>query len=94
MAELGRADAAPLLEEGWVMPERVVTKGEDGLVDIYGILLKPNGPSNGTYPVVEQTYAGPHGFHCPKGFSLLNDLQPICGLGMAVVWGAANMSRG
>ena len=80
LAELGRADASPLREAGWVQPERVMTKGEDGLTDIYGIVLKPNGNKNrstdgsfdgnrnGPYPVVEQTYAGPHGSHCPKGF--------------------------
>lgn len=39
----------------------------------------------GRHPVVERIYAGPHGFHCPKAFGLLPELQQLVQLGFVVV---------
>jgi dipeptidyl aminopeptidase/acylaminoacyl peptidase len=68
--ELEEADINSLLATGWEMPEVFVSKGRDGVTDIWGMILKPSGfdPSK-TYPVIEYIYAGPHGNHVPKDFT-------------------------
>lgn len=70
ITELGRADAEEMLENGFLMPERFVTKDRDGLHDIHGVIWKPVDfdPSR-KYPVVENIYAGPHGAFVPKKWS-------------------------
>ena len=60
---------------GWTPPIRLAFPGRDSHTPIHGILILPRtfSPSN-SYPVIEHIYAGPHSFHVPASFTLL-DLQ-------------------
>ena len=63
VCELERADWSRLLKTGWKLPERFVAKGRDGKTDIYGVIFRPtNFDPAKKYPVIEDIYAGPHGF--------------------------------
>ncbi len=86
VCELERADATPLLAAGWTWPERFVAKGRDGATDIHGILIKPShfDPAK-KYPVLEEVYAGPHGFFVPKSFGRLMRQHVLAELGFIVV---------
>jgi len=67
-AELSRGEVSRP-ESSREAPERFVAKGRDGRTDIYGIILRPLpfDPAR-RYPVIEQIYAGPHGYHVPKDY--------------------------
>ncbi|MHA3772997.1 prolyl oligopeptidase family serine peptidase [Verrucomicrobiota bacterium sgz303538] len=67
VCELERADASALLAKGWSPVERFVAKGRDGKTDIYGVITRPSNfdPAK-KYPIIENIYAGPHGFFVPK----------------------------
>ena len=84
--DLERADASALLAAGWKAPERFVSKGRDGVTDIYGVIVRPtNFNPNRKYPVVENIYAGPQGSFVPKAFAPNNGLQAMAELGFIVV---------
>jgi dipeptidyl-peptidase-4 len=87
VCELGRADASELVNRGWVMPERFVAKGRDGATDIYGVIYRPqgSGADSTPRPVVEQIYAGPHGFHVPVGFAVSHGQQKFTDEGFVLV---------
>lgn len=87
VCELGRADASELIAAGWVLPERFVAKGRDGETDIYGVLYRPRGTGDDPTPrpVVEQIYAGPHGFHVPVSFSVSHGQQKFTDEGFVLV---------
>jgi len=86
ICELERADADALLAAGWKEPVRFVAKGRDGKTDIHGIILQPTNldPAK-KYPVIEQIYAGPHGYFVPKTFRTLYRSQELAELGFVVV---------
>lgn len=70
VCRLEEADADEVRESfGGRWPERFVAKGRDGTTDIYGVILRPRtfDPAK-KYAVVENIYAGPHGFFTPKAF--------------------------
>ncbi len=70
------ADASNLLQSGWTLPRRFVAKGRDGVTDIYGLAVLPDGFDESTkYPVLELIYAGPHAAHVPKSFQRMGDLH-------------------
>ena len=83
---LDEADATQWSEAGWTVPERFTAKGRDGTTDIFGVIIKPShfDPSK-KYPVVEQIYAGPHGFFVPKEWSRMGGQHAIAELGFIVV---------
>jgi dipeptidyl aminopeptidase/acylaminoacyl peptidase len=84
--ELERADSSALLEAGWRVPERFVTKGRDGLTDIYGVIWRPTRfDPKGSYPVIESIYAGPQGAFVPKRFAPYHPAQAMAELGFVVV---------
>ncbi|QDU96990.1 prolyl oligopeptidase family serine peptidase [Lignipirellula cremea] len=86
VALLEQADDQALLAAGWTPPERFVAPGRDGQTPIYGILIRPsNFDPKKRYPVVEQVYAGPHGFHTPKAYGLLIGQHAMAELGFIVV---------
>ncbi len=86
VAELERADAAPLLATGWKLPQRFRAKGRDGVTDIWGLVHRPtNYDPAGSYPVIEAIYAGPHGHHVPKAWSAHRKPQELAELGFVVV---------
>lgn len=86
--ELERADVQNLLQTGWNWPEPFQAKARDGSTDIYGVIWRPStfDPTK-SYPVVEQIYTGPHGFHVPKSFhrAYRNAAQSMAELGFVVV---------
>lgn len=86
ICELERADWSELLATGWQIPERFVAKGRDGKTDICGVIYRPTtfDPSH-KYPVIEQIYAGPHGFFAQKSFREFQKQQEMAELGFIVV---------
>jgi dipeptidyl aminopeptidase/acylaminoacyl peptidase len=83
---LEKADASALTAGGWTVPERFTAKGRDGKTDIFGIIIKPSNfdPAK-KYPVVEEIYAGPHGFFVPKEWGRESRQHAIAELGFIVV---------
>ncbi|HVR35148.1 MAG TPA: S9 family peptidase, partial [Methylomirabilota bacterium] len=75
-----------------------VAKGRDGKTDIWGILNRPAGfDPDGSYPVIEDIYAGPQGSFVPKSFSSRSRYESLTDLGFVVVemdgMGTANRSK-
>ncbi len=84
LVETGEAQA--LLATGWRAAERFVAKGRDGKTDIHGIFIRPsNFDSEKKYPVIEDIYAGPHGFFVPKEWGLGLRQRTLAALGFIVV---------
>ena len=83
---LEKAVASALTDAGWTMPERFTAKGRDGKTDIFGIIIKPSNfdPAK-KYPVIEEIYAGPHGYFVPKEWGRLQRQHAIAELGFIVV---------
>lgn len=86
VAVLAEADASALVEAGWRPPERFVAMGRDGVTPIWGLIQAPIGfdPAK-RYPVIEAIYAGPHGQHVPKDFSVWRDTRSLAELGFITV---------
>jgi len=98
IAEIARADAAPLLKEGFRLPIPMVAKGRDGKTDIWGnVYLPSNFDPKKKYPVIEDIYAGPHDSHVPKDFHISTFSQRVAELGYIVVkidgMGTSNRSK-
>jgi len=75
-----------LLAAGWRMPQRFAAKGRDGESMIWGVVYRPtNFSSHRKYPLVESIYAGPHGAHVPKTFSVHRKAMELAELGFVVV---------
>ncbi len=87
VAELQRQDVADLQASGWQMPQVFHAKGRDGETDIWGVLrLPPNFDPARKYPVLEQIYAGPHGYRFPAAFLPVDYFSDIfAALGFVVV---------
>ncbi|MFG0246532.1 MAG: prolyl oligopeptidase family serine peptidase [Phycisphaerales bacterium JB052] len=86
VATLAEADWSELISAGWNPPERFVAKGRDGKTDIWGFIQKPtNFDPQIRYPVIESIYAGPHGQHVPKSFSIWRGSRSISELGFITV---------
>ncbi len=86
LCKLEEADASQLYSSGWKMPERFVAKGRDGSTDIFGVIWRPKDfDPNKKYPVIEDIYAGPHGFFTPKGFRATYQQQKLADHGFVVV---------
>ena len=83
---LERADASALTAAGWTMPERFVAKGRDGSTNIYGVIYRPSNfdPAK-KYPVLEEIYAGPHGYFVPKEWGRQVRQHALAELGFIVV---------
>ncbi len=86
IAELSRAETAPLLEHDWTLPERFVAKGRDGETNIWGVIFYPSdfNPSL-RYPVIENIYAGPHSHFVPKSWSVWHSHRELAERGFIVV---------
>ncbi len=83
---LEKADASALNAAGWTTPERFAAKGRDGKTDIFGIIIRPSNfdPAK-KYPVIEEIYAGPHGYFVPKEWGRQQRQHAIAELGFIVV---------
>jgi dipeptidyl aminopeptidase/acylaminoacyl peptidase len=95
---LQSASLESLVATGWQTPERFSAKGRDGVTDIYGVIYRPsNFDASKSYPILESIYAGPHGSHVPKKFSVFRREQEMAELGFVVVqidgMGTSNRSK-
>jgi dipeptidyl aminopeptidase/acylaminoacyl peptidase len=86
VCQLEKADITEAEKAGRPTTEHFVTMGRDGKTPIYGLIQRPsNFDPNKKYPVIEQIYAGPHGFSTPKGFAAFQWAQQMAELGFIVV---------
>jgi dienelactone hydrolase len=87
---LETADVDALLATGFRYPERFMVKAEDGLTDLYGILVLPSGfDHERRYPVLDDIYPGPQNYNTPKSFNFMTEYwqqqHALAELGFAVV---------
>jgi dipeptidyl aminopeptidase/acylaminoacyl peptidase len=85
---INRAVVDELLASGYRYPEVFVTTGRDGSTPIYSVIHKPTHfDSTKTYPVIDQSYTGPHTNMFPRSFiiSLGRSNQALAELGFIVV---------
>lgn len=86
IAMLDRGRVATLKQSGWQTPERFAAPGRDGHTMIHGIIIRPtNFDPARKYPVIENIYAGPHGFFTPKNFLVWSQMHELAELGFIVV---------
>jgi len=98
LQEIEHGDVAPFLNTGVKLPEVFVSKGRDGVTDIWGVVCMPsNMEPNKTYPIIENIYAGPQDSFVPKSFLPASEMQSLAELGFIVVqidgMGTANRSK-
>ena len=98
LCALEKTDASEVLATGWRAPERFVTKGRDGVTDIYGVIFWPKDfDPNKKYPVLEDIYAGPQDSFVPKQFAATYRNQALREHGFIVVqidgMGTSNRSK-
>jgi len=98
--QLTKANIDGLLAMQFHMPEAFTAIGRDGATTIYGALWKPsNFDSTKKYPVIDQTYTGPHTYMYPKNFvsAIARSNQALAELGFIVITvdglGTANRSK-
>src|SRR5579862_935114 len=85
---LSVADVEQLRSMHYRYPETFTATARDGLTTIYGVIYKPtNFDSLKKYPVIDQTYTGPHTHMFPESFvsSLARSNQALAELGFVVV---------
>ncbi len=100
VSELAKANIDALLAMNYHFPEIFTTTARDGKTTIYGAIWKPTNfnPAK-KYPVIDQTYTGPHTFMFPRNFmaSLARSNQALAELGFIVITvdglGTANRSK-
>ena len=100
LLELAKADISGLQEIHFPFPEAFASTGRDGKTPIYGAIWKPShfDPAK-KYPVIDQTYTGPHTFMFPTSFAsgLGRSNQALAELGFIVItvdgMGTANRSK-
>lgn len=100
ITELTKADISELMAMNYHFPEAFTATGRDGSTTIYGAIWKPtNFNLAKKYPVIDQTYTGPHTFMFPRNFvsSLTRSNQALAELGFIVItvdgMGTANRSK-
>ena len=86
--ELAKADIDGLLALGYKFPETFTVTARDGITTIYGAIWKPsNFDPQKKYPVIDQSYTGPHTNMFPRSFAAAINRanQPLAELGFIVV---------
>jgi dipeptidyl aminopeptidase/acylaminoacyl peptidase len=97
--DIQSADITKLMETGIRLPEVFVSKGRDGVTDIWGIIIRPrNFDPSKKYPVIEYIYAGPHDSFVPKSFRpFYGEMNQLTELGFIIVqidgMGTSNRSK-
>lgn len=67
--QLWQTDPTPLVERGWVAPERFSVTAADGKTVLHGTLYLPPGQKKkGQIPLIDSIYGGPHVVHAPVRF--------------------------
>jgi dipeptidyl-peptidase-4 len=95
---LTTANLEGLLAMNFHFPQTFTCTAHDGVTAIYGALWKPtNFDVTKKYPVIDQTYTGPHTFMFPNNFNSVIRNQALAELGFIVVTvdglGTANRSK-
>ncbi len=86
LAELTKADVSHFSQKGWQAPEVFQLTGKDGKTPIYGAIWKPtNFDPNKKYPLIDNTYTGPHTQVFPKSFDRIFSCQSLAELGFIVM---------
>ena len=86
--ELAQADIDGLLAIGYKFPETFTATARDGNTIIYGAIWKPtNFDPQKKYPVIDQSYTGPHTNMFPRTFAaaINRGNQALAELGFIVV---------
>jgi dipeptidyl aminopeptidase/acylaminoacyl peptidase len=85
--EITKADVSAISAQGWKAPEVFESLGRDGKTKIYGAMWKPsNFDSNKSYPVIDNSYTGPHTQMFPRNFRTgVARNQSLAELGFIVV---------
>ncbi len=96
LTEIGHANVSGL--EGWNPPEIFTTLAHDGKTTIYGALWKPaNFDPNKKYPIIDNSYTGPHTQVFPKDFRQTFSNQALAELGFIIMrvdgLGSSNRSK-
>ena len=88
---LEQADMGRLRDMGWTYPERFSVKADDGVTDLYGMIVKPtNFDAAKSYPVIDAVYPGPQIIRTPVSLNTwswtwLWEPQALAELGFIVV---------
>jgi dipeptidyl aminopeptidase/acylaminoacyl peptidase len=89
LLEIGKTDISPALDIGWQTPVSFKVKASDDKTDIYGALWLPsNLDRRKSYPVIDNSYTGPHTTVYPKSFSQVahgSEKQSLAELGFIVM---------
>jgi dipeptidyl aminopeptidase/acylaminoacyl peptidase len=88
VTELSKADISALEAINWTAPQVFTAIARDGLTEIYGVLWKPtNFDPNKKYPVIDNSYTGPHTQMFPRNFArvLAVNNQALAELGFVVM---------
>lgn len=88
VAELAKADISELQSFNWKTPQIFTAIARDGKTEIYGALWKPsNFDPNKKYPVIDNSYTGPHTQVFPRNFArvLAINNQALAELGFVVM---------
>jgi dipeptidyl-peptidase-4 len=100
LMELTRANIDDLAAMRFPFPEAFTATARDGNTIIHGAIWKPsNFDSTKKYPVIDQTYTGPHTYMFPKNFvsAIARSNQALAELGFIVItvdgMGTANRSK-
>jgi dipeptidyl-peptidase 4 len=98
--EIAKADISALDSLGFKAPESFTVLGRDSRTILYGAIWKPSRfDANKKYPVIDQSYTGPHTFMYPRNFisALARSNQALAELGFVVItvdgMGTANRSK-
>ena len=71
LIEMGKAEVSGLLVMGYKYPETFTAMARDGKTTIFGAIWKPTSFDAGKkYPVIDQSYTGPHTNMFPRSFQM------------------------
>jgi len=100
LMELSVADISGLKAMNWAAPQSFTALGKDNKSTIYGLLWRPtNFDATKKYPIIDNSYTGPHGQIVPRTFSRAVGInnQALAELGFTVMMvdglGTANRSK-
>lgn len=87
ISELWRTDLKPIVQRGWVAPERFRVTAADGRTVLHGTLYLPSGKKGfAKLPIIDSIYGGPHRHNAPVRFpgDGANGAMALAQLGFAV----------
>ncbi|WP_085284914.1 S9 family peptidase [Colwellia chukchiensis] len=87
LALLDQANVSALTAIGWQAPEPFSVLADDGKTPLYGLMYKPSHfDAKKSYPIIDDTYTGPHNFFIPKSFNTFSNQRPaLAELGFIVI---------